>query len=149
MIVKLPNNSVNQKSHAFSHVVDITPTILDYSGVEHPGNYYDGKDIESLTGKSLRPLLEGKTDRIYGEDEPFGVELFGNRALYKGDWKILYTMPPAGEGKWQLFNLAQDIRELNDLSNQYPEKLQELINDYNEYAERVGIIPPEGEAIPH
>jgi len=30
------------------------------------------------------------------------------------------------------------------LSNQFPEKLQELINDYNEYAERVGIIHPEG-----
>jgi len=58
-------------------------------------------------------------------------------------------MPPTGDGTWQLFNLALDIRELNDLSNQYPEKLKELINDYNEYAERVGIIPPEGEAIPH
>jgi len=144
MIVKLPNNSVNQKSHAFSHVVDITPTILDYADVEHPGNYYDGRDINPLTGKSLRPLLEGKTDRIYGDDEPFGAELFGNRALYKGNWKILYTMPPIGDETWQLFNLAKDIRELNDLSNQFPEKLQELINDYNEYAERVGIIHPEG-----
>jgi len=70
--------------------------------------------------------------------------LFGNRALYKGDWKILYTIPPIGDEIWKLFNLTEDIRELNDLSNQYPEKLQELINDYNEYAERVGIIPPEG-----
>jgi len=57
--------------------------------------------------------------------------------------------PPTGDETWQLFNLAEDIRELNDLSNQYPEKLQELINEYNEYAERVGIIPPEGVAIPH
>ena len=148
MIVKVPGDSVNFKTNAFSHVVDITPTILDYANVKHPGNFYDGREVHSMSGKSLKPLFEGKTDRIYAEDEPVGAELFGNRALYKGDWKALLLLPPFGDGEWKLFNLAKDVRELHDLSSENPELLEELIGDYNDYAKRVGVIPPEGLLLP-
>ena len=149
MIVKLPGDSVSLKTNAFSTVMDITPTILDYANVEHPGNFYDGRDVHTMSGKSLKPLFEGETDRIYAEDEPIGMELFGNQSLYKGDWKaLLLTTSPFKEIEWRLYNLNEDIRELNDLSSEYPEILEEMIKDYDDYAERVGVITPEGLEIP-
>jgi hypothetical protein len=44
--------------------------------------------------------------------------------------------------------LNEDVRELNDLSSEYPELLEELISDYDDYAERVGVIDPVGLEIP-
>ena len=148
MIVKLPNHDENFKNNAFSHVIDITPTILDYAGVIHPGTFYDGRDVLSMEGKSLKPLFEGESDKIYGDDS-FTVELFGNKAVYKGEWKALQLVPPFVESaEWKLFNMSEDIRELNDLSREYPELLEELIQDYADYAERVGVIETKGLEIP-
>jgi len=148
MIVKLPGDSVSLKTNAFSTVMDITPTILDYANVEHPGNFYDGREVHTMDGKSLKPLFESETARIYAEDEPIGMELFGNQALFKGDWKALLLVPPFGDTEWRLYNLNEDVRELNDLSSEYPELLEEMIMDYDDYAERVGVIPPEGLEVP-
>jgi len=149
MIVKLPGDSVSLKTNAFSTVMDITPTILDYANVEHPGNFYDDREVHTMSGKSLKPLFKGETDRIYAEDEPIGMELFGNKAVFKGDWKaLLLAISPYEGTEWRLYNLAEDVRELNDLSSEYPQLLEEMIMDYNDYAERVGVVPPEGLEVP-
>ena len=149
MIVKLPGDSVSLKTNAFSTVMDITPTILDYANVEHPGNFYNDRDVHTMSGKSLKSLFEGETDRIHAEDESVGMELFGNKAVFKGDWKALFlAFPPYYDTEWRLYNLAEDVRELNDLSSEYPELLEELISDYETYAGRVGVIDPVGLEIP-
>ena len=63
--------------------------------------------------------------------------------------EALQLVPPFVESaEWKLFNMSEDIRELNDLSREYPELLEELIQDYADYAERVGIIETKGLEIP-
>lgn len=47
----------------FVHVSDMTPTILDYANTTHPGSEYKGKQISPMMGKSIKPLLEGKSKR--------------------------------------------------------------------------------------
>ena len=133
----------NGKSDAFTHVSDLMPTILDYAGVKHPGTSYKGRTILPLGGRSMRPVLEGKANRIYSPDEPLGYELYGggNSALYLGDWKIMNLRKPYGDTKWQLYNLAQDPMELKDLSQQYPEQKEKMISMYKEYEKTVGIVP--------
>ena len=148
MLVKLPNKNQESSSNAFSRVTDVAITILDYAKVQHPGATYNGQQIAPVNGKSLRPILEDKAQRVYGDDEPVGAELFGNSALYKGDWKALKLVSPFGDNKWKLYNLANDVAEQNDLSEKYPERLTEMIKDYDEYAKRVGVIPPIGLEIP-
>jgi len=96
----------------------------------------------------LKPVLDGTAQRIHDENEPLGAELFGNSALYKGDWKALKLVPPFGDGKWKLYNLIADIGEANDLSGKYPNLLDSMIKDYDEYAKRVGVIPPMGLELP-
>lgn len=144
MLVKLPSTNQESSSNAFVRVADVSATILDYAQVPHPGSIYKGQQIHPIEGRSIRPILDGEKQFIYEANEPVGTELFGNSALYKGDWKALFLAPPVGDGGWKLYNLSQDIGEQKDLSSEYPEKLAEMLSDYEEYEKRVNVITPEG-----
>ena len=76
------------------------------------------------------------------------MELFGSKAVFRDNWKALNLAIPLGDGEWKLYNLDEDVRELNDLSTEYPELLNELITDYEKYADRVGVIDPIGLKLP-
>ncbi|MBD2181608.1 arylsulfatase [Aerosakkonema funiforme] len=130
------------KTTAFASVMDFMPTFLDYAGFKHPGTNYQGRPILPMNGRSLRPLLEGKAARIYGENDAIGFELFGdgNRALFMGDWKVLRVNKPRGDNQWKLFNIAQDPRELVDLGKQYPDKLNKMISLYEQYEKDKGVV---------
>lgn len=45
-------------------------------------------------------------------------EIFGNRALRQGDWKLRWQYKPFGKGDWELFNLASDPAERVDQATQ-------------------------------
>lgn len=131
------------QSKAFTSVKDVTPTLLEYAGIEHPGSTYKGREIYPMTGRSMRPLWEGYSDRIHPKDEPIVFETFGtgDAAVFLGNWKILRQNPEWGDGTWKLYNLEIDPTETNDLSAIYPTLLQNMINEYEAYAERVQVIP--------
>ena len=45
---------------------------------------------------------------------------------------------------WQLYDLSIDPLEKHDLASQEPDKLQELTQEWNEYAKNAGYIKAEG-----
>ena len=54
-------------------------------------------------------------------------------------------MEPYGDFTWGLYDLDKDPAELNDLSNQFPEKFQEMLALYADYESRNDLIQvPEG-----
>ena len=61
-----------------------------------------------------------------------------NRAIRKDDWKAV----SARGGRWELFNIAEDRTELNDLATSQPDRLKELIDLWHEVAENVDEAPP-------
>lgn len=117
-------------------VTDITPTLLDFAGVE-PTSV---KGVEPILGASLKGVLQGLTPRAHAEDEPVGTEVSGNAALYRGDWKLVRIMPPYGDGRWRLFNLANDPGETSDRSAAEPDRMASMQADYLSYAKRVGVL---------
>lgn len=125
----------------FVYVTDVTPTILEYAGVSHPGTEYLGRPVEPATGKSFMPLLRGEP----GSDEPrvTGAELFAKRTVRSGSWKLVHMPEPYGNNAWQLFNLAEDLGESNDLAAAYPEKVEELKAQWEAYAIENNVIIPD------
>ena len=122
------------------HVMDITPTLLEAAEVDHPAKK-DGSQIASMQGKSMWPLLADQEKAIRTDSDWLGWELFGNRAIRQGDWKLLYLLKGAGgSGDWQLFNLKEDPAELNDLSKKHPEKREALLKLWDEYVKKNGVI---------
>lgn len=151
-IVKEPGSS-SQGSNtaakiikAFAFVQDITPTVLEYAGVKHPGSVYNGHLVHHIMGKSLGGLFNGTVDRVYGENEILAEEMFNNSAVWMGDWKAIRHEPPMGDGKWQLHNLADDPTETVNLADKNPYILQKLISAYEKYAQEVGVVIPRGQA---
>lgn len=134
--------SARGRSDAFASVKDVVPTMLDLAGVAQPGPLFQGREVASIEGESMVSMLNGETDRIHDEDYTMGWELFGRRAIRRGDWKIVWMFEPYGEGRWRLFNLATDPAETSDLSTERPQKLAEMITAWDDYATDNRVILP-------
>lgn len=127
------------------HVTDILPTMLDMAGVRRPTEI-DGVPVPPMYGRSLAPMLTGSTVQpVRGGMDALCFEMLECRSVLCGDWKLLWMAPPYGEGdRWQLFNLTEDPREMEDLSAKLPGKVAELEAQWQAYAEYVGYIASDG-----
>jgi len=81
-------------------------------------------------------------------------EMFGNRALYHDGW-IAATVPPQPPWlmgtakmpdilsgyKWELYNIADDYSENNDLAAKNPDKLRELEDLFMVEAKKYQVLP--------
>jgi arylsulfatase len=137
-VVQRPGGSINR---GLMHVADIMPTLLEIAGATYPTSY-QGHELPALMGKSWVPVLSGKSESPRTEQDYLAWELFGNRALRQGDWKIRWEYKPLGKGDWELFNIAADPTELRDLSAVHPDKLRELIALWDSYAQANNVIIP-------
>ncbi len=143
MIISYPLRfSSGLLSSTFTSVMDITPTLLEVAGIEHPGNHYRGRDVHPPDGLSLLPVLNGASPSVHDDNEGIGFELYGQRALIAGDWKIVSLRPPHGNAEWELFNIRQDPAEMTNLASVEPERLQSMIDMYESYSHEKGIIDP-------
>lgn len=133
-----------KKTNAPAFVTDVAPTILDYAGVDQNAI----ADAKPITGHTLRAVLDGSSERARPDDSPFGVEVAGNAALFKGDYKITRNGPPLGDKEWKLFNLAVDPGETNDLSKAEPDRLRDMLAAYDAYKKEMGVLDlPEGYSV--
>ncbi len=53
-------------------------------------------------------------------------------------WKLVWGHTGR---KWELYDMDTDRSELNDLSYQYPEIVEPLTTRYEEWEEKVGVVP--------
>ena len=60
--------------------------------------------------------------------------MLGSRAIWHEGWKAVSTHPRIGgwsnfnEDEWKLYNIDVDRAELNNLAEEQPEKVRELVN---------------------
>ena len=141
LMVKLPGEMPNAGTvnHSFFHVRDIMPTILDVAGVEFTQEI-NGRSVVAMQGSSVLNFLSGNVSMPYSGADRVGYELFGMKAFFDGDWKILLMPPPFGTGDWQLYNLREDPGEIVDLSDQHSERLVKMIAQWEQYKEENGVL---------
>ena len=141
LLVKLPGEMANSgtKNHSFLHIRDIMPTILDVADVSHR-NEINGRQVIPMHGRSVLDVLNGEAAAPYVGASQVGYELHGMRAYFNGDWKVLWMPQPFGKGDWELFNIKEDPAEINDLSAENPQKLEELVGQWERYKEENGVL---------
>ncbi|WP_242134548.1 sulfatase [Aestuariivivens marinum] len=135
-VVRWPNEIQNARidSTAVSGL-DIFPTVLDI--INEDNNYnLDGASILSLLTEN-KPLKERSLfwhfpiylQSVNPEKEQARDSLFRTRpgsAMRKGKWKLHEYFE---DGEIELYNLETDIREHNNLFDEYPEKVKELYDE--------------------
>lgn len=134
-----------QVIHAPATVRDLMPTILEATRTPLPQKHYRNREVLPITGRSMTKVLNGERESIHAPDEFFGWELFGGRAIRKGDWKLLWVAGQNGEDRWELFNLANDPGETSDLSLSEPEKLEEMLVAWEAYVSDSNVTLPLGD----
>ena len=136
-------------SDAVVSQLDIFPTLMDAAGIDKNKLTLDGKSLLKVLKKGKdkkladRPLfwhfpayLEGgnaeTTDRIF-RTRPVSV-------IRKGDWKLIENYET---DDYELYNLADDVSEKQDLSETNPKKVKELSDLLDQWkAEQGAPLPP-------
>jgi arylsulfatase A-like enzyme len=109
------------------HLIDIAATLQELGQAEYP------IDATPLEGRSLVPAFANhaiEREAIYWEHE-------GNRAVRKGDWKLVAKHG----GSWELYDIRADRTESKDLSTSKPEIVADLVELYEKYAARTLVAP--------
>ncbi len=137
----------------FSHIIDIVPTILDATGVKAPATI-DGIAQSPIEGTSMAYTWDKAAADVPTRHTTQYFEMLGNRAIYHDGWVAattpvtipweLSTTPPpdviSGYG-WELYNVAEDPTQSNDLAKQMPDKVAELQKVFYDEAAKHDVLP--------
>ncbi|MEO1616708.1 MAG: arylsulfatase [Planctomycetota bacterium] len=117
-----------------THLVDLMATCVDLAGADYPSRSR-GKEVIPMQGQSLMPLLTGEGSfaarPLYWEHE-------GNAAIRIGDRKLVRA---GGRNDWELFDLASDRTEQENLADQFPNEVKQLREQWQTWAKRSNVIP--------
>ncbi len=102
--------------------MDLYPTITEIIGMEMP---------EEIDGISIKNLLFNN-ETLPQRELYWGYS--GRKAIRKGDWKL---MLPKKDGEPMLFNLKNDICEKNNVANDYPELVKEMLKKLETWSDDV------------
>ena len=128
----------NQLRRQPGHLIDIMATCVEVSGANYP-KQYEGEAIRPLEGQSLVPVFAGKKiDR-----ELLFWEHHGNCAIRVGDWKLVRKGTQRAEKieNWELYNLAEDRSELNNLASEKPALVKKLAAQWEAFALHAHVKP--------
>ncbi len=137
-VVKRSKGSIN---NGLMHVADLMPTLLEIAGTSYPKSY-EGRELPALLGKSWGQVLAGQAESPRTEQDYLAWEVFGNRAVRQGKWKLRWEYKSFGKGDWELFDLAADPGERKDLAAERPDKLKAMVTLWDSYVRKNNVILP-------
>ncbi len=117
---------------------DLMATFVDAADAKYPKRY-KGNKILPMEGKSILPTVTNPDEEIH--EYLFG-EHFQNNYVRHGNWKALKDQTSE---EWELYNIADDRAELNNVADKHPEMLKELIEKWTEWATPRQVFPQQTE----
>ncbi len=121
---------------------DFFPTIISLAGLQADDGSPDNPTID---GRDLTPLLTNRphlfdSSRILGWNQPHqwgatGPGIWPFTSIRQGDWKLIYFH--AGR-RFELYNLADDLGETNDLAGAMRGKVVELAGVMDAWIDQTG-----------
>ena len=115
------------------HITDIAATTYDATGASYPTEFNDNP-ITPMEGESILPAINGSP---WQRAKPVAVEHEGNTGIRIGDWKLVAEW----DSPWELYNIAEDRTELNDMAESEPDRVATMTDAYTEWTERAGVLP--------
>jgi arylsulfatase len=137
----------------FHHMIDIVPTILKATGIQAPA-MVNGIAQKPIEGVSMAYTFDQANAKAASTRTTQYFEMLANRAVYHEGW-IASTTPPLapwllGQGKmpdvvngytWELYNIAEDFSQNNDLAAKMPDKLRDMKELFLVEAAKYNVFP--------
>lgn len=103
---------------------DVMPTFCELAGVDDYVAKYTNKNKENdyFDGLSFAPTLLGKAEQKEHEFLYWEFEETNQVAVRMGDWKMV-----SKDGKPHLYDLSKDVHEDNDIAEQHPEIVKQMV----------------------
>jgi arylsulfatase A-like enzyme len=136
----------------FHHVIDVVPTILEATGIKAPEEV-SGIKQKPIEGVSMAYTFDKANANAPSKHDTQYFEMFANRAIYHDGWVAATTppvppwvlgtakLPDVSEYKWELYNIATDYSEYDDLAAKQPDKLKELQALFLTEAKKYQVLP--------
>ncbi len=137
----------------FHHVIDIVPTILEAAGIPMPETL-NGIKQRPMDGVSMAYTWDKANANAASRRTTQYFEMLGNRAIYHEGWLAATTpatlpwelstkpAPDVITGyQWELYNVAEDPTEFNDLAAKMPDKLKAMQDLFYAEAKRHDVLP--------
>jgi arylsulfatase len=152
-ILRWPNgiHARDEIRHQFAHAIDITPTVLELVGIEPPASVA-GVTASPIEGTSFAYLIDDADAPEQHHTQYF--EMLGSRGIYHDGWKAVTFKPlghmyddgldpdaPFEDDVWELYRVADDPSECDNLAESHPDKLQELIDLWWSEAATYHVLP--------
>jgi arylsulfatase A-like enzyme len=125
----------------FCHAIDVAPTILEALALPTPSVVADVPQT-AMHGVSFAPTFADAGAKLGRGVQYF--EMLGHRGVWKDGWKAVThhdAGKPFDDDRWELYHLGQDFSEHDDVAEQEPAKLKELVDLWWEEADRYGVLP--------
>jgi arylsulfatase len=150
----------------YAHAIDLVPTVLEALGVEPP---------ESIRGVTQAPIEGVSFAHSFNEAAAPShhhtqyFEMFGHRAIYHDNWRAVcpwpgpsfteaakknrqFGSPITNEvlldiefNNWELYNLAEDYSETNNLAEAHRDKVVEMVGRWWAEAGKYQVLPIDGD----
>jgi len=154
LVVSWPNRikQTGEVRSQFCSVIDIVPTILEAAGVKEP-TMINGVKQTPIEGFSLVYSFNNPKAATHHKSQYF--ELMGNRGIYEDGWmantsplklpwakvSVDAPTPNPDDFKWELYHVAEDFSQANNLAAQNPAKLKELQAAFEREAQKYNVYP--------
>jgi arylsulfatase len=133
----------------FHHVIDVAPTILEATGISAPA-VVNGVPQKPVDGVSMAYTFDHPEAKSRRTTQYF--EMLGNRAIYHDGWiaaafrgRLPWSMivPTYGfdDVRWELYHVAEDFSEADDLAAKEPQRLRRLQDLFWVEAAKNNVLP--------
>ncbi len=153
MIVSWPKTiaQVGAIRSQFHHVIDIMPTLMEIVGIREPKTV-NGFIQRPIEGVSLAYTFAAENATAPSRRTHQYFEMLGNRAMYNDGWIACCRhgrLPweaasvPASfdEDRWELYNIAEDFSQADDLAQREPARVRALQDLFMAEAAKYNVLP--------
>ncbi|HCO95458.1 MAG TPA: arylsulfatase, partial [Phycisphaerales bacterium] len=119
---------------ALAHLIDVLPTLAEICQSPIPDQWPD-RELRPVSGVSLAPLFRAQA---LAARPPIHFLFSQDRALRDDHWKLVSFRGEA----WELYHMAEDRSELNDLAQAQPERLRAMIQTWTGMTRDLLYAPP-------
>jgi arylsulfatase len=152
MVVTWPTwiADVGTKRFQFHHVIDIVPTILEILEIPEP-TMIDGVAQKPIEGVSMAYTFDREHADAPSTHVTQYFEMLGNRAIYRDGWiascrhgRLPWQTSgsaPFEDDRWELYNIAEDFSQADDLAARHPALLREMQDLFLVEAARYDVLP--------